>query len=127
LIAANWTNCRHADFDRESGYVQYRLRRKLLITAAMKEATDEGTGGRFRTAVSRLKVPKSTTAPIVPTTRNLTNRFPSDVQFKTTVLENRFPEKTQRAKFFFQYEKRFAIFAPLRVSDFDLHCFLAEC
>ena len=57
--------------DRESGYVQYRLKKKLLKTAQTNEIVPAYTRRIFRKCVNRFMTPKSIIAPIAPTVANL--------------------------------------------------------
>src|SRR3990170_4450467 len=65
--------------ERESGKVHWRLRMKLLVTAARKEMTLARTGGKPSSAKNRLKVRKSTPAPMAPTIEKRKKRFHSRV------------------------------------------------
>ena len=77
---------------RESGYVQNRFQMKLLETAAMKDSTLAIKLRIPKIELSRLNVPKSTMAPITPTTENFRNlansrRPRGEIEF-TSVSEN---------------------------------------
>lgn len=92
LTSANCSACRRNDLLRESGYVQNRFQMKLLVTAAMKEITLAIKLCNPRIVLSRLNVPKSTMAPITPTTENFRNldnsrRPRGEIEF-TCVSEN---------------------------------------
>jgi hypothetical protein len=92
LTNANCIACWRTDLLRESGYVQNRFQMKLLVTAAMKEITLAIRLCNPRIELSRLNVPKSTMAPITPTTENFRNldnsrRPRGEIEF-TCVSEN---------------------------------------
>ena len=79
LTIENWNNCFVMGVLRVSGYVQLRFKMKLLITARENETTLEGIAGSLRALVSKLKTPKSTTEPIVPTIAKRKN-FPRSLR-----------------------------------------------
>ena len=68
---------------RESGYVQNRFQRKLLITAAMNEIILAKTALIEKKETTKLKIPKSIIAPMVPTNANFKNRVRS---FLSTIM-----------------------------------------
>jgi hypothetical protein len=92
LTTENWDSCCGIGFDLESGYVQYRFQVKLLIIAAIKENILASTAVIPSKDVSRLNVPKSTTAPNIPTAANFRKRERSRglVTIEVSVIPNPF-------------------------------------
>ena len=67
LTIKNMINCLAIGRERESGYVQNRLKMKLLIIAQMNEMVPAMINGMLKSLVNKFIIPKSTTAPMAPT------------------------------------------------------------
>ena len=78
----NMLNCCRMCLDRDSGYVQKRLPRKLLMTAQMNDKLPAKTSLMEKTWVSRFIIPKSMIEPKAPTAANFRKRRLSFESFK---------------------------------------------
>ena len=67
LTMKNINNWFEMGRERESGYVQYRFQKKLLIIAQMNDMVPAMINDMLKSLENKFMIPKSTIAPIAPT------------------------------------------------------------